>query len=109
VRVIQQSLIIHLPASKVHAQLLWISPNHQLRSCEEACLAHAGCRPGSLQVLHKWNVWLRNVGEEKKVIVGEMVEDKAVELASTMVTETLIYSVCNSHQVLFPSRFMNVL
>jgi hypothetical protein len=63
----------------------------------------------SLQVLHKWNVWLRNVGEEKKVIVGEMVEDKAVELASTMVTETLIYSVCNSHQVLFPSRFMNVL
>lgn len=46
-----------------------------------------------IQEVHKFNVRLANFGEEKKVRVGEMVEDKAVELATTMMTETFIYSV----------------
>lgn len=47
-----------------------------------------------VQEVHKFNVRLANYGEEKQVRVGEMVEDKAVELATQMMTETFIYSVC---------------
>eukprot|EP00892_Ulva_mutabilis_P003565 jgi/Ulvmu1/1580/UM111_0008.1 len=43
--------------------------------------------------LHAFNVWLAHYGENKKVIIGEMVEDKAVTLASTMVSESFIYAV----------------
>lgn len=38
-------------------------------------------------------MWIAHYGENKKVIIGEMVDDKAVELASSMLTETFIYSV----------------
>jgi hypothetical protein len=47
----------------------------------------------SLQALHSFNVWVMHYGDQKKVIVGEMVPEKAVQLASNVVTETVIYLV----------------
>lgn len=51
----------------------------------------------STQATHRWNVWLKHYGEPpKNRIVGEMVDEKAVALASSMLSETFIYSVRNS-------------
>jgi hypothetical protein len=47
-----------------------------------------------MQALHRFNVWVMHYGDQRKVIVGEMVEEKAVQLASNVVTETFIYMVC---------------
>jgi hypothetical protein len=51
-----------------------------------------------VQRVHQFNVWVRYYGEGKTVRVGEMTDDKAIGLASSVVTETFIYSVC-SHAV----------
>lgn len=48
---------------------------------------------GSVQALHRFNVWVAHYGDAKKVIVGELVEEKAVQLASSVVTEAFIYTV----------------
>jgi hypothetical protein len=48
----------------------------------------------TMQQVHKFNVWVRYYGEEKRHIVGEITDDKAVKLASTMITEATIYGVC---------------
>jgi hypothetical protein len=73
----------------------------QLAACQACSLA---CRSGvslRLQEVHKLNVRIAHIGEEKTVRVGEMVEHKAVELATSMMTETFIYSVRHhiSHSV----------
>ena len=47
----------------------------------------------TMQQVHKFNVWVRYYGEEKRHIVGEITDDKAVKLASTMITEATIYGV----------------
>lgn len=46
-----------------------------------------------VQALHRFNVWVAHYGDAKKVIVGELVEEKAVQLASSVVTEAFIYTV----------------
>jgi hypothetical protein len=67
-----------------------------------------------VQRVHAFNVWVRYHGEEdnlrrlnlsqlakdlaarpSKRFVGEMTEEKAVRMASSMVTETILYSVCS--------------
>ena len=47
-----------------------------------------------LQQAHKFNVYVRYYGEgDKKRFVAEITDDKAINLASTMVTETVLYGV----------------
>lgn len=47
-----------------------------------------------MQHVHRFNVYVRYYGEpEKKRFVAEITDDKAISLASTMVTETCIWGV----------------
>lgn len=61
-------------------------------------LTHPAWRQRALdfaRVVHKWEVWAASTARSdgRKVVIGEMMDDKAIELASSIVSETVVFSV----------------